>query len=76
MQKIESFRKGRIWLNVFKTPEGELAVTVKKSFRADGNWKTTPFFRPEYRDIDNLKCLLDQFVEAREGLEQYGGDAQ
>ena len=36
MQKIESYRKGRVWLNVFRTPEGELALTVKKSYPAEG----------------------------------------
>ena len=36
MEKIKSFRRGRVWLNVFVDQNGELALTIKKEFPGQG----------------------------------------
>ena len=64
MEKIKSFRRGRVWLNVFVDQNGELALTIKKSFPdKEGKWKQTPFLRPKFRDLDNLVQVLMEFME-------------
>lgn len=75
MKKIDSFRKGRIWLNVFRTDSGDLALTIKKSFPVgNSQWKQTPVLLPGRRDIDNLKSLLEEFQ--KELGENAGGGGQ
>ena len=67
MEKITAFRKGRIWVNVFETKHGELAVTINRSYKGkDGNWRYTPFFRPQEGDLLDLIDALCQFMEYRE----------
>ena len=77
MQKIESIRRGRIWLNIYKDRNGELALTIEKSYPAkEGGWKRTPFLIPKYNDLMNLIEALSEFMEfqhgrgLREGWEQ------
>lgn len=63
MEKIESIRRGRIWLNVYKNDDGELAITIQKSFPAkDGSWIKTPFLVPRYNDLINLVEALAEFT--------------
>ena len=67
MEKITSFRKGNVWINVFETEHGELSVTINRSFRdRDGNWRNTPFFRPHKGDLIDLLDALCQFMEFRD----------
>ena len=76
MEKIKTFRRGRVWLNVFKTPEGGLALTVRKSYPAEDKWKSTHYFRPRYKDVQNLQSVLKDFLAAQEDLESYGEEKQ
>ncbi|MFC1489105.1 hypothetical protein ACFL6B_04575 [Thermodesulfobacteriota bacterium] len=74
MEKIESIRKGQIWLNVFRTDDGELAVTIKKSYPAgDGEWKQTPFLRSGRRDVEHLMDALGEFHEFEKMIGNAGG---
>jgi len=64
MEKVNSFRKGRIWVNVYQDLNGDLAVTIQKSFRGrDGTWRNTPFLRPKFGDIESLRKALDQLAD-------------
>lgn len=76
MEKIESYRKGRLWLNVFRTTDGELALTIKKSFPSrNGGWKRTDLLRPDMNDLDHMKYLLDTFAQHEAEL-KYGEGLQ
>lgn len=67
MEKITSFRKGSVWINVFETQNGELAVTINRSFKdKDGKWKYTPFFRSRNGDLMDLVEALCQFMDFRD----------
>ena len=62
MEKIHSTRKGNIWLNVFKTDDKQLLITVSKSFlNKDGQWERTPFLNPSQGDIHDLMDVLLEF---------------
>lgn len=63
MEQIEKIRKGSIWLNVFRTDEGELALTIRKSYPTKEGWKQTNFFKPEQGDIRNIMDALMAFHE-------------
>jgi hypothetical protein len=70
MEKIESFRKGRMWLNVFRADSGELALTIKKSYPAgDGKWKYTDLINPGRGDIEDLEYLLERFKAFKQEIE-------
>lgn len=74
MEKIDSLHKGRIWLNVFRTLKGELALTIQKSFPiGNGEWKQTNFFLPSHKDIDNIQSLLEEFQEKEAEMAEGGG---
>lgn len=73
MEKIQSFRKGRIWLNVYRADDGELALTIKKSFPSRaGGWKKTDFLKPRYNDLMDLVMVLTEFMEADEANKSVG----
>ena len=61
MKKIESIRKGRIWLNVFKTDDGKILTTINKTYKnKNGEWNQTPFLNPRRGDIlDLMDCLIN-----------------
>ena len=62
MEKIKSFRQGRVWLNVFVDENGELILSISKSYPAgDGKWKKTPFLKPRFNDLENLVKLVSDF---------------
>ena len=64
MEKIQSIKKGNIWLNVFKTDDGQILATVNKSFmNKDGQWNQTPFLNPRRGDIRDLMDALLEFHE-------------
>ena len=64
MEKIQSIRKGSIWLNVFKTDDSQILTTVNKSYKnKDGQWEQTPFLNPSRGDIHNLMDALQEFHE-------------
>ena len=64
MEKIQRIRKGNIWLNVFKTDDGQILATVNKSFmNKDGQWDQTPFLNPRRGDIHDLMDALLKFHE-------------
>ena len=71
MEKIESIRKGQIWITVFRTDDGEVAITICKSYPTTQGWKTTNFLRPEDGDINKLYKALREFsklqAEIRKG---------
>ena len=70
MEKIHSARKGSIWLNVFKTDDKQLLITVSKSFlNKDGEWEWTPFLNPGQGDIHDLMDVLLEFHEFEKMLE-------
>jgi hypothetical protein len=62
MEKVESFRKGNIWLNVFKTDDGQILATVNKTYRdKNGQWGRTPFLNPGRGDIRDLVDAVEEF---------------
>ena len=68
MEKLTSFRKGRIWVNVYQDKDGDMAITIQKTYRGrDGAWKLTPFLRPKFGDIKFLMEALGQFVDVHYG---------
>ena len=64
MEKIKSFQSGRVWLNVFKTDDGQEIVTINKSYMRDGEWKSTPLFNADRGDMENVKKTLEQYEES------------
>lgn len=73
MEKIKSFRRGRVWLNVYADQDGELALTIRKSFLSrEGGWKHTNFLRPGRQDLMNLVDLLVDFMEFKEQQKTLG----
>ena len=64
MEKIHSTTRGNIWLNVFKTDDNQILITVSKSFlNKDGQWERTPFLNPSRGDIRDLADALLEFSE-------------
>ena len=64
MEKLKGIRKGRIWLNVFKTDDREIIVTVNKTYMdKDGKWNHTPFLNPRRGDIEDLRDCVFEFHE-------------
>lgn len=62
MEKIESIRKGNIWLKVFKSDDGQILATVNKTYRKkNGQWNQTPFLNPRRGDIQDLMDALQEF---------------
>ena len=73
MEKIESIRKGNIWLNVFKTDDGQILATVNKTYRnKNGQWDQTPFLNPRRGDTQDLVDALQEFHEL-EKMAKAGG---
>jgi hypothetical protein len=66
MEKLDSIRKGQIWLNVFRINDGEIAITVNKSYLTTCGWKQTNFFRPQTGDIKKLMEALQEFYKWQE----------
>ena len=74
MEKIESIGKGSIWLNVFKTDDGQILATVNKSFmNKDGQWNQTPFLNTRRGDIRDLMDALLEFHEFEKLIKVEGG---
>ena len=62
MEKVQSIRKGNIWLNVFKTDDGQILATVNKTYRdKNGQWGRTPFLNPRRGDIRDLVDAVEEF---------------
>ena len=77
MEKIKSIRKGRIWLNVYKDRNGELALTIQKTFPSrEGGWRRTQFLVPKYNDLTDLLKALNEFMGAQLGNIQEQGWSQ
>jgi len=73
MEKVESFRKGNIWLNVFKTDNGQILATVNKTYRdKNGQWGRTPFLNPRQGDIRDLVDALEAFRQFEKMLNAGG----
>lgn len=66
MEKIGGIRKGQIWLTAYKTDDGELAITICKSYPTAAGWKKTNFFRPDFGDIKKLQEVLHEFGRIQE----------
>ena len=74
MEKIQRIRKGNIWLNVFKTDDGQILATVNKSFmNKDGQWNQTPFLNTRRGDIRDLMDALLEFHEFEKVITVEGG---
>ena len=66
MEKLDSIRKGQIWLTVFRTDDGEIVITFCKSYPTANGWKITDFVRPEAGDKKRiLKALQEYYSKAR-----------
>jgi len=64
MEKIQNIRKGSIWLNVFKTDDGKILVTINKTYiNKEGEWDQTRFLNPRRGDILDLMDCLTNFHE-------------
>ncbi len=74
MEKLDSIRKGQIWLTVFRTNDGEIAITLCKSYPTTQGWKQTNFLRPEAGDIKKLLEALQEFHKLQEAYNK-GGDS-
>jgi hypothetical protein len=74
MEKTNSIRKGQIWLTVFRTDDGEIAITLCKSYPTTQGWKYTNFLRPEAGDVKNLMQALQEFNKLQEAYNR-GGDS-
>ena len=62
MEKIKGIRKGNIWLNVFKTDDGQILATVNKTYRnKSGQWGQTPFLNPRRGDMRDLMDAIEEF---------------
>lgn len=59
MEKIDRLRKGNIWVNVFRTDEGEILMTINRTYMdKNGEWKVTQFLNPRRGDVDDLRDAL------------------
>ena len=58
MEKLDSIRKGQIWLTVFRTDDGEIVITFCKSYLTTQGWKQTNFLKPEAGDTKRLPGTL------------------
>ena len=72
MEKLDSIRKGQIWLTVFRTDDGETAITICKSYLTTQGWKTTNFLRPESGDIKKLYEALHEFEQLQQAYNKGG----
>ncbi len=73
MEKIESIRKGNIWLNVFKTDDGQILVTVNKTYRGkNGKWEQTAFLNPRRGDIRDLMDAIEEFRQLEKAINLEG----
>ncbi len=71
MEKVESFRKGNIWLNVFKTDNGQILATVNKTYRdKNGQWGRTSFLNPRQGDIRDLVDAVEEFRQFEKILDK------
>ena len=76
MEKVNSIRRGSIWLNAFRTDDGQILVTVNKSFmNRDGQWSWTPFLNTRRGDLHDLMDLLREFHESEKSIKVEGGRA-
>ena len=74
MEKIQSLRKGNIWLNVFKTDDGQLLATINKTYmKRNGEWDQTPFLNARRGDIQDLMDALSEFHEFEKMVEMRRG---
>ena len=61
MKKTKSIRKGNVWLNVFQTDDGDILVTLNKTYRNQkGEWKKTNFLNPRRGDLYDLLDILKE----------------
>jgi hypothetical protein len=73
MEKINSIRKGNIWLNILKTDDSQILTTVNKTYlNKDGKWDQTPFLNPRRGDIRDLMDALLEFHEFEKGINAGG----
>jgi hypothetical protein len=64
MEKVQSIRKGNIWLNVFRAENGQILATVNKTYRGkNGHWERTSFLNPRQGDIRDLVDAVGDFRE-------------
>ena len=71
MEKLDSIRKGQIWLTVFRADDGEIVFTLCKSYPTSQGWKRTNFLRPDAGDVKRLLEVLQEFHRMQE---TYKGD--
>ena len=75
MEKIESIRKGRVWLNIFKTEDGQFLVTINKTYmNKNGEWNQTPFLNPRRGDIEDLNDCFLEFHEFEKAFKLKKGE--
>ena len=73
MEKIESIRKGNIWLNVFKTDDGQILATINKTYRdKNGQWEQTAFLNPRRGDIHDLMDAIEEFRQFKKATNPEG----
>jgi len=74
MEKIKTLRKGSIWLNVFKTDDGQLVLTINKTYmKRNGEWDQTPFLNSRRGDTRDLMDALFEFHEIEKMVDAKGG---
>lgn len=61
MNKTNSFKSRSIWLNVFETEDGKHLATINKSYKKNGEWKTTPFFNVDKGDIEEIQAVIEEY---------------
>ncbi len=74
MEKTHSIRKGNIWMNVFKTDDGQFVTTINKTYKkTNGEWNQTQFLNPRRGDFHDLMDALREFHEFEKMVEGWKG---
>ena len=76
MEKIKTIEYNNMYLNVFRTPEGELSLAIRRSYPRAKGYGFTSYLRPRDGDIDNLiKALAKYMVWVEKGAKPEEGSA-
>ena len=76
MDKIRTIRINNLYLNVFRTPEGDLSLTIRRGYQRAKGYGFTNYLRPKDGDINTLiKALATYMVWEEKGAKPEEGSA-
>jgi len=61
MEKLESVRKGKIWMNIFETDDKKLIFNFNKTYYKKSEWHKAEFFTQE--ETVHISMLIEIFHE-------------